>query len=59
MTLEIKILVWDKHNNVAGLYRFIGSLDNTHIMFCIFILCTNVLSTVFNKSNRLFLCWRN
>jgi hypothetical protein len=39
--------------NVAGLYRFMGSLDNTHIMFCIFILCTNVLSTVVNKSNRL------
>ena len=59
MTLEIKILVWDKHKIVAGLYGFIECLDNTYIMFSICILGTHVLTIVFNNSNRLFLCWRN
>ena len=32
VTLEIKVLAWDRHKNVAGLYRLVGSqpsvLDN-------------------------------
>lgn len=48
MTLEIKILVWDKHKIVAGLYGFIECLDNTYIMFSICILGTHVLEKLEN-----------